>query len=141
MPEEKAVSKPVQLWNNALKAVKGENTAQLVEEFTAEMTLVAEGLCEDQSRLRRDAESLRTRHEQLEQRQCSDVQALENDIRVLQRDTDQRLESIERRLAALETRLKSAPKKHTPPLMTQLIALVSIAAGAWVLVTLLNLFN
>ena len=33
------------LWDGALKRVKGENTNQLIENFTAEMTLVAEGLC------------------------------------------------------------------------------------------------
>ena len=53
MEEENAiVSKPKKIWNDALKAVKGENTNQLIEQFTAEMTLVAEGLCEDQNKLR-----------------------------------------------------------------------------------------
>ena len=42
------------LWDGALKMVKGENTTQLIEQFTAEMTLVAEGLCEDQNKLRKD---------------------------------------------------------------------------------------
>ena len=42
MSEEKTVSKPRQLWDSAVKAVKGGGTEQLIETFTAEMTLVAE---------------------------------------------------------------------------------------------------
>ena len=52
MSEEKTVSKPRQLWDSAVKAVKGGGTEQLIETFTAERTLVAEGLCEDQTNLR-----------------------------------------------------------------------------------------
>ena len=48
MTEEKTLTeKPKKtLWDGALKMVKGENTNQLIEQFTAEMNLVAEGLCE-----------------------------------------------------------------------------------------------
>ena len=53
MSEDKNVSKPRQLWDSAVKAVKGGSTEQLVETFTSEMTLVAEGLCEDQNNLRK----------------------------------------------------------------------------------------
>ena len=42
--ETNLMNAPKKLWDGALKMVKGENTAQLVEQFTAEMTLVAEGL-------------------------------------------------------------------------------------------------
>ena len=53
MAEEKTktlTEKPKKLWDGALRMVKGENTASLIEQFTSEMTLVAEGLCEDQSK-------------------------------------------------------------------------------------------
>ena len=60
MSEEKTVSKPRQLWDSAVKAVKGGGTEQLIETFTAEMTLVAEGLCEDQNNLRREITQVRT---------------------------------------------------------------------------------
>ena len=49
-------SRPQKLWTDALRRVKGEDTAQLMEQFTAEMTLVAEGLCEDQSKLREEVD-------------------------------------------------------------------------------------
>ncbi len=137
--EEKTVSKPMQLWNNALKAVKGDSTAQLVEQFTAEMTLVAEGLCEDQARLRQSVEELRREDDRTAQRLVSEVQALESAIRENQRDTDRRLEDMSRRLAAMESKASSRQKKHLG-LIQQLTILVSIACGTWLLVTILNLF-
>ena len=39
MSEEKTVSKPRQLWDSAVKAVKGGGTEQLIETFTAEMIM------------------------------------------------------------------------------------------------------
>ena len=54
---EEKTNKP-SLWNQALKVVKGDSTTELVEQFTQEMTLVAEGLCEDQARLRRVVDGL-----------------------------------------------------------------------------------
>ncbi len=147
MTEEKNVSKPMQLWNSAVKVVKGENTAQLVEQFTAEMTLVAEGLCEDQAKLRRAAEELRTAQEQSEQRLDSRMEALDTALRENQRETDRRLDEMARRLNALESRqaAKEAKGKESrrrdAGLIRQLTVLVSIVAGAWVLVTILNLFK
>ena len=60
LTEKKQTEKPKKLWDGALKMVKGENTAQLIEQFTSEMTLVTEGLCEDQSKLRREMDSMIT---------------------------------------------------------------------------------
>lgn len=139
MSEEKNVSKPMQLWNNALKAVKGDSTAQMVEEFTSEMTLVAEGLCEDQARLRQSVEELRREEDRSAQRLTSEVQAIETAIRENQRDTDQRLDDMQRRLTALENRANSRSKKNDG-IIRQLTMLASIICGTWLLVTILNLF-
>ena len=54
---EEKMNKP-SIWNQALKAVKGDSMNEMVEQFTQEMTLVAEGLCEDQARLRRAVDGL-----------------------------------------------------------------------------------
>lgn len=140
MSEEKNVSKPMQLWNSALRAVKGDSTAQLVEEFTAEMTLVAEGLCEDQARLRQSMEELHRQEDCTAQRMLSEVQALESSLRESQRDTDKRLEELQHRLSALEGKLNSRVHKNTG-LIRQLTILVSIVCGTWLLVTILNLFH
>lgn len=140
MSEQKNVSKPLQLWNQAVKAVKGDTAGQMIEQFTAEMTLVAEGLCEDQARLRKSVEDLQRAQEHAGQSARSEIEALENTLREHQRDTDRRLEDISRRLAAMEGRLK---KKESAKAtwMNQAILLVSIVCGSWVLVTILQLFR
>lgn len=138
--EEKTPNGPMQLWNSALKAVKGESTGQLVEQFTAEMTLVAEGLCEDQARLRRQVEEARREQESLRTLVASEQRSADAALREYQRDVDRRLDDMSRRLAALEN-----PRRHggfqAGSLMRQLTVLVSIVSGAWVLVTILNLFK
>lgn len=140
MSEQKNVSKPMQLWNQAVKAVKGDTAGQMVEQFTAEMTLVAEGLCEDQARLRKSVEELARAQERSGQSAKSEIAALENTLREHQRDTDRRLEELSRRLTAMEGKQK---KKESAKLswMNQAIVLVSIVCGSWVLVTVLQLFR
>ena len=144
--EQKTPSKPRQLWNSAVKAVKGESTEQLVEQFTAEMTLVAEGLCDDQGRLRKEVMALRTDYDRLEQRLQSEQQAQESTLMETQRDIDRRLDEVTRRLAALEKaqsarQQKEAKGKRPQNLISQLTVLAGIIAGAWILVTVLNLLK
>lgn len=144
--EQKTPSKPRQLWNSAVKAVKGESTEQLVEQFTAEMTLVAEGLCDDQGRLRKEVTALRTDYDRLEQRLQSEQQAQESTLMETQRDIDRRLDEVMRRLAALEKaqnarQQKEAKGKRPQNLISQLTVLAGIIAGAWILVTVLNLLK
>lgn len=139
MSEEKNVSRPMQLWNSALKAVKGDSTQQLVEQFTAEMTLVAEGLCEDQARLRQSVEELRREDDRHGQRLASEVLAIDATLRENQRENDRRLEDMQRRLAALESKANSRRHKERSWL-SQVTLLVGIVCGTWLLVTVLNLF-
>jgi len=73
MAEEKRVSMG-ELWNHALRVVKGERTAELVECFTHEMTLVAEGLCEDQARIRRSVDDMTHQMKTQESRIQQDMQ-------------------------------------------------------------------
>lgn len=140
--EGKSASGPLQLWNNAVKAVKGESTGQLVEQFTAEMTLVAEGLCEDQARLRRQAEDIRREQDSIRSLIASEQKLADQALREYQRETDRRLDEISRRLAALEhPRKPSGLGLFGTGFMRQATIMVAIAAGAWVLVTILNLFK
>lgn len=152
MTEIKAPEKK-SLWSSALKVVKGDSTAQLMEDFTAEMTLVAEGLCEDQAKLRQAVDQAMSETDRISQRTKSEVEALETTIRENQRDLDRRLDDLTRRLDAMENREKAiraeqekSRGKHTwlarpEGLIGQLTVLASIIAGAWVLVSILNLFK
>ena len=78
--QKKPENTPQKLWNGALKLVKGENTAKLIEDFTAEMTLVAEGLCEDQTKLRREVDHLFTEEDRHIQKVESKIDLVENPL-------------------------------------------------------------
>ena len=142
LPTDEKSSKP-SLWSQALKVVKGDSTTELVEQFTQEMTLVAEGLCEDQARLRksvdgliREADGQRAKHEQ-------DYQDALRQMEESQKATNQRLDELSRRIAALE-KTAHKPKKAGLALSNDLIGRVTLLAGivcgSWVIVTLLKLF-
>ena len=145
MPEEKTVSKPRQFWDKTLKVVKGGGSDELIETFTAEMTVVAEGLCEDQNSLRHEIAQLRDMTEKLEHRANNDQELIDTTLKENQKDLDARLDGLTRRIAALETktaRLETAKDKAKQPgWIGQLTILASIIAGAWVIVTILNLFH
>lgn len=121
----------VKLW----KAMKGDST-ELVEAFTAEMTLVAEGLVEDQARLRREMEELGRSKQSL----SSELEALENELKEHQRETDKRLDELSRRLDAASKPAKGRGK-DAPKWLDKLIILAGIVCGSWVLVTIINLFR
>lgn len=112
MAEEKAVSRP-SLWDQALKVVKGDSTSELVEQFTQEMTLVAEGLCEDQARLRKAVDGLIQQSEKERGRTAQDYEVLERQLDENARDTARRLEELSKRIAALEKQAAKKPEKHT----------------------------
>ena len=140
---EKTVTteKPKKIWDGALKMVRGENTAQLIENFTAEMTLVAEGLCEDQSTLRREVDKMMTdedRRIQSLQAKIDETQALLDEERNAH---DRDLTELRNRLAVLEKKSNGKPAKEKGRkgnIIRDLTILVAIAASAWVIVTLVN---
>ena len=145
MSEEKNVSKPRQLWNSAVKAVKGGSSEQLIETFTSEMTLVAEGLCEDQQALRKELAQVRETAEKLDQRMANEQEVLDTTLRENQKELDRRLDELTHRIAALE--MKASRQEKTPAKtkeknwLSQATLLASIIAGAWIIVTVLNLFK
>ena len=145
---------PKKLWNGALKMVKGENTAQLMEDFTAEMTLVAEGLCEDQTQLRQNVDRMFTEEDRRVQKLESRIDLLETALEEERAARDRELTESRNRLAALEKQagrdakerekkekeLREAKEKKTS-IIRDLTWLVGIAAGAWIIVTILNLLK
>ena len=98
------------IWNGALKMVRGENTAQLIENFTAEMTLVAEGLCEDQSTLRRDTERMISEDDRRIQKLQSRIDVIETSQEEERKAHDSDLTELRKRLAALEKKANSKPE-------------------------------
>ena len=141
------LEKPKKMIDGALKMVKGENTAQLVEQFTAEMTLVAEGLCEDQSRLHQDVEKMMTDEDRRIQKLESRITLLEKTLEDERAAHDRDLSESRTRLAVLEKKADRADretektKNPKRSVVRDITILVGIAGGSWVLVTLLNLIR
>lgn len=152
MPDQTGLmEKPKKLWDGALKMVKGENTAQLMEQFTAEMTLVAEGLCEDQTRVRQDVDRMMREEDQRIQKLESRISLLESTLEEERSAHDRDLTEARTRFAALEKKAERAEKeaarteekekKRKDSLIRSLTILAAVAGGSWVLVTLLNLIR
>jgi predicted RNase H-like nuclease (RuvC/YqgF family) len=146
MEEDKTLTtekpKKTTLWDGALKMVKGENTNQLIEQFTAEMTLVAEGLCEDQTKLRREVDDMITQEDRRIQKLESRIDLLETSLEEEKKAHDRDVTELRNRLAPLERQASRAPavkeKKKTGSIIRDLTWLVGIAAAAWVIVTIIN---
>lgn len=113
---------------NTWSSLKGKDLNQAVEEFTSEMTLVAEGLSEDQNALSKKADKLSAR-----------VDALEDALARCQAENS----SLEARIAALEAAAKNKkqPKGTLSGYLRQATWIVGIACASWVLVTLLGLIG
>ena len=144
MEEEKTLTEKTKkptLWDGALKMVKGENTNQLIEQFTAEMTLVAEGLCEDQTKLRQEVDDMMTQEDRRIQKLESRIDLLETSLEEEKKDHDKVVTELRTRLAAVEKQTSKAPvkeKKRSGGIIRDLTWLVGIAAAAWVIVTIIN---
>ena len=137
---EKQQKKPT-LWDGALKMVKGENTNQLIEQFTAEMTLVAEGLCEDQTKLRREVDDMTTQEDRRIQKLESRIDLLETSLDEERKAHDKDLTELRGRLSTLEKQAAKQPgkeKRKAGSIIRDLTWLVGIAAAAWVIVTIIN---
>ena len=141
MTDEKA-TKP-SLWNQALKVVKGDSTTELVEQFTQEMTLVAEGLCEDQARLRKAVEGLIRETEGQKQKSGQDYEELLRQLEESNRVHKQRTDELSRRIAALE---KPAPREKKGlfrmggDVISRLTVMVGLVCATVLIVTVLKLF-
>ena len=142
MPEEKTLTeKPKKLWDGALKMVKGDNTNQLIEQFTAEMTLVAEGLCEDQTKLRQEVDEITTQEDRRIQKLESRIDLLETSLEEERKAHDQDVTELRNRLSPLEKQASKMPvkeKRKAGSIIRDLTWLVGIAAAAWVIVTIIN---
>ena len=146
MEEEKTLTaektKKPTLWDGALKMVKGENTNQLIEQFTAEMTLVAEGLCEDQTKLRKEVDGLMTQEDKRIQKLESTINLLETSLEEERKNHDQDVTELRNRVSQLEKQAKvtAKDKRKGRTISRGLTWLVGMAAAAWGVVTSIKAF-
>ena len=159
VPEEKSVQaapkggiiKSVGNFFGSAFGGKSQDINALIEEFTSEMTLVAEGLSQDQERLEERCDHLEAVQAESEERlflRMDKVLAQDEENREAMRDMEKRLKKTEERLAAAEEKLekslrterekKSHPTERWSALLRQATWLVGIACSAWIIITIIK---
>lgn len=125
------VQKSMDFLDNAVSSLKGQDLNALVEQYTAEVTVVLEGMHEDMVALQQQAQELSAR-----------LTILEEGKREQDRDTQQALKDVRKQLDTLQKKADSGKKKGTvTSVLTQITWIAVILAGAWVLTTALKLFG
>lgn len=128
-----------EFFSGALGTVKNRDLNQLVEEFTSEMTLVAEGLSDDQAKLHQTVNDVAAQ-------QTIDREQIQEELKTLderQTENTRQLEQLTKQLQQLQKAIADKKVKKVEGftgLLRQATWLVGIAAGAWIIVTLLQYF-
>ncbi len=125
--------------NGVLSPLKGKDIGQLVEDFTAEMTLVAEGLSEDQQKLSQETDRLSAQQTELEQRMLDsfhDAGVTAEELRAEIADLRGRLDKAEKQLEKKELRAKK--NDGIIGILRQATWLVAIFSAAWIIVTVIR---
>ena len=139
--EHKTIMKSAKdFMNGVLSPLKGKDIGQLVEDFTAEMTLVAEGLSEDQQKLSQETDRLSALQTELEQRMLDgfhDAGVTADEMRSEIKDLRARLEKMEKQLQDKKDQ-KAKKSDGITGMLRQATWLVAIASGAWIIVTVIN---
>ena len=139
-PKKNMVQSAKEFMTGVFNPLKGKDLNQLVEDFTSEMTLVAEGLSEDQQKLFRETDKLSAQQTELEQRLLDglhDADVENKELRKEVRDLTARLDKAEK---ALSER-KSKKSDGLVSIIRQATWLVAIFSAAWVIVTIIRAFT
>ncbi len=139
-PKKNMVQSAKEFMTGVFNPLKGKDLNQLVEDFTSEMTLVAEGLSEDQQKLFRETDKLSAQQTELEQRLLDglhDADVENKELRKEVRDLTARLDKAEK---ALSER-KSKKSDGLVSIIRQATWLVAIFSAAWVIVTIIKAFT
>ena len=111
----------------ARDSISGKDLPRLVEEFTQEMVVVAEGLYADQEALRK---ALTLQGEEQDQ------------LATKQRDMEKQLSDISRKVDALKARADKRARQDSGlmRILKQITWISAILGGAWVITTLIRAF-
>ncbi len=122
------ISRSKDMLDTAVSGLKGKDMYALVDTFTSEMTLVAEGLSEDLRHTQRQLALLEADQTIISE----EIPRLEGEIRQLQK----RIETLEKRQD------KQTAKRGTlTGLLRQVTIIAAIIAAAWVVTELLKLIG
>ena len=123
-----------------LSPLKTRDVGQMVEEFTAEMTLVAEGLSEDQQKLQEQQARLSVQQTEMEQFLLNQLEGARQETQSLRKE----ISLLQNRLSAAEKALQDKKLKKTEGLsrlLHQATWLIAIPSAAWVLTAIIRLFQ
>ncbi len=113
--------------DSAVSGLKPRDMNALVDEFTREMTVVAEGLSEDLITARQELSQLSASHT-----------LMEEDRRKL----EERIQGLQKRVDALEKqRDKATQRKGLHAVLRQVTIIAAIVCSAWILTALLKTFG
>ena len=103
---------------------------------------MAEGLCEDQTKLRREVDKMITDEDRHIQKVESKIDLVEKTVDEEKNSVDQAITELRNRIAVLEKKSskEASRNKNSRSIIRDLTWLVGIAAGAWVLVTIIQKF-
>ncbi len=139
-PKKTMVQSAKDFMTGVFNPLKGKDLNQLVEEFTSEMTLVAEGLSEDQQKLFRETDRLSAQQTELEQRLLDGL----HDADVENKELRKQVQSLTARLDKAEKLMADKKLKKSDGLLSiirQATWLVAIFSAAWVIVTIIKAFT
>ncbi len=123
--------KPKFSLQESLKTIQKKNKIEaLVEEFTNEVTLVTEGLWNDQKNLKDEIRDLAMEQTIWEKKEEVARESLLEEMVVLKKQLANITDKV--------TRLENKKKKNAPNVLKQISLMVFAFSGAWVLVTLIN---
>ena len=133
------LSSAKQFFGTALSPLKSRDPNQLIEEFTGEMTIVAEGLSEDQARISRLIDNVASQQTLFE----NDTENRLRELKDAVRQNGDRIASLESDLEKLQTTVNARNQKTKKAdgwtgFIRQATWLVAIAAGAAVIIALIN---
>ena len=127
-PKDTFIKRSKDFLQGAVDSITGKDLPMLVEDFSREMTIVAEGLAEDQARL---TDAVRLQGE--EQDQLSERL----------RQAEHTLSELDKKVIALQKKLERRREKGPglSHILRQATWLAGILAAAWVITTLVNTFG
>ena len=139
-PKKNMVQSAKEFMTGVFNPLKGKDLNQLVEDFTSEMTLVAEGLSEDQQKLFQETDKLSAQQTELEQRLLDGL----HDAEVENKELRKEVQFLTVRLDKAEKALSEKKLKKSDGLVSiirQATWLVAIFSAAWVIVTIIKAFT
>ena len=139
-PKKNMMQSAKDFMTGVFNPLKGKDLGQLVEDFTSEMTLVAEGLSEDQQKLFREADRLSAQQTELEQRLLDGL----HDADVENKELRKQVQSLTARLDKAEKLIAEKKLKKVDGLLSiirQATWLVAVFSAAWVIVTIIKAFT